>query len=74
MQINQVLEHFGESQTKVAKALGIAQSNVARWVKSGKVPYLRQCELQLATKGRLKAGPKPPPRKAKPSTMETKAA
>lgn len=59
MQITQVLEYFGKSQTKVALALDIAQSNVARWVKTGKIPYLRQCELQLATKGKLKAGPKP---------------
>lgn len=55
MQIQEVLDFFGKSQTKVARALGIAQSNVSKWVKSGHVPELRQYQLQLLTKGKLKA-------------------
>jgi len=58
MQINHVLEHFGKSQTKLAQALDIAQSNIARWVKSGEIPKLRQYQIQLLTKGKLKADAK----------------
>ena len=55
MQIQQVLDYFEQSQTKVANALGIAQSNVSRWVKSGHIPELRQYQLQLLTNGKLQA-------------------
>jgi len=58
MQINHVLEHFGNSQTKLAQALGIFQSNVARWVKNEQIPHLRQIQIQLLTKGKLKADAK----------------
>jgi len=67
MQITQVLDYFGKSQTKVAQALDIAQSNVARWVKAGKVPKLKQLQLESVTGGALKAEKGILPRKQKAS-------
>lgn len=46
--------YFG-SQTAIAKALGAAQSSVCEWFEAGKIPEGRQYQIELATKGKLKA-------------------
>ncbi len=51
MTMKEVLEHF-KTQAKVAEALGISQASVSQW--GDNVPRLRQFELQLLTKGKLK--------------------
>lgn len=50
----QVIEHFG-SQTKTARALGLAQSTVAGWIVDGEVPEARQYQIEMATRGLLRA-------------------
>lgn len=47
-----VIEFFG-TQEKTAKALGMAQPNISKWVKSGEVPKLRQYQIEKVTKGKL---------------------
>jgi hypothetical protein len=51
-----LLQHFG-SQVAIAKALSIKQASVARWARTGRVPILRQFQVESLTKRRLKAGP-----------------
>ena len=49
----QVVEFF-ETQRKAAKALGVTQQAVARWVSSGEVPSIRQYQIEKITNGKLK--------------------
>ena len=49
----QVIEFYG-TQTAAAEALGLRQSAVSQWVQRGRVPMLRQFEIELLTKGELK--------------------
>lgn len=53
MKTSTALELYGGSYTKLAAALGIDQSAIRHW--KGEVPYLRQCQLQVITAGRLVA-------------------
>jgi DNA-binding transcriptional regulator YdaS (Cro superfamily) len=54
MSPQQVLEHFG-TQAEIARALGCRQPSVAEWFAEGRVPEGRQYQIELATKGALKA-------------------
>jgi hypothetical protein len=70
MQTKQVIEFFGGTQQKAADAIGVGQSDIAKWLKKGVPPYLRQLQIQVITKGKLKAIPEPlthrlQPKKAK---------
>jgi len=57
-----VLAHF-RTQAEIARVLGCAQSSVAEWFDAGKVPDGRQYQLELATRGALRAD-RPANRKA----------
>ena len=48
------IEFFG-TQTRLAKALGLAQSTVAEWFQLGHIPEARQYQIELATHGKLRA-------------------
>lgn len=54
MSPEQVIEHYG-SQAKVAVALGISQPSIWEWVENGRVPLVRQYQIELATGGALRA-------------------
>jgi DNA-binding transcriptional regulator YdaS (Cro superfamily) len=49
-----VMNHY-ETQQQAAAAIGIAQASIAKWLKKGVVPALRQLQLEAATGGALKA-------------------
>ena len=44
-----------KTQEALAEQLGIRQPSVARWVKTGEMPPLRQLQLEVVTGGALKA-------------------
>lgn len=52
MNMTDAIKHFG-SKTKLAAALGIYPSAVTQWGET--VPESRQYQLQVMTKGKLKA-------------------
>lgn len=54
MTISEVLNHFGSGR-QVCMALNIKPQNWTQWQKNGKIPYGRQFELEVLTKGALKA-------------------
>lgn len=54
----ELLAHFG-TMTAVARACGIAQPSVQEWFISGHVPHLRQWQIELGTRGKLKAELRP---------------
>ncbi len=53
MKKNEVIDFFG-SAAKTAKALGISKAAVSLW--GEEIPYGRACQIQLISKGKLKAG------------------
>jgi DNA-binding transcriptional regulator YdaS (Cro superfamily) len=54
MNIDQAIEHFG-SQSALARALGIEPPSVAEWKANGRIPPLRQFQIESVTGGKLKA-------------------
>lgn len=54
MNTTEAIKHFG-SKTKLAAALGIYPSAVTQW--GEEVPTARQYQIQVLTKGKLKASP-----------------
>jgi len=49
---SEIIAQFGGTQAAAARALGVSRAAVCKWVKTGKVPELRQ--YQATT--RLRAG------------------
>ena len=48
------LRRMWGSDSNIAKALGVSRQLVAHWRRKG-LSYPRQCAIQIATKGRLRA-------------------
>lgn len=56
MTYTQVLEHFSQDRKAidVANALKVSKGTVSIWKANG-IPYERQCQIEVLTKGQLKA-------------------
>ena len=54
MTIEETIKHFG-SVTGLANAIGVTRQTVYLWQKKGKIPFARQAQIELETKGKLKA-------------------
>lgn len=54
MKLSEAVAHFG-TEAEMARKLGIKPQAVYQW--NGKVPMARQYQIQLMTKGKLKADP-----------------
>lgn len=55
MKFSEVMIFYDYKMTNVAKALNTSRQNVSLWKKENKIPYSKQCELQVITNGKLKA-------------------
>lgn len=64
MKINDVIAHFG-SQVAAAEALGVQQPTISNWKTRGNIPHIQQLKIELLTKGKLKAKPLLPAKKAR---------
>lgn len=53
MTYDELIEHYG-SQAEAARALGLKPPSISEW-QDTTIPYPRQCEIQIATGGRLLA-------------------
>ena len=42
------------SQAEIARRLRIKQPSVFEWFEAGAIPFLRQCHIQVVSRGRLK--------------------
>lgn len=54
MTFDQALSHFG-TIPDMALALGVKSPSVYEWKRDGVIPKNRQYQIELATKGKLKA-------------------
>lgn len=54
MTFDQALSHFGTIHD-MAIALGVKSPSIYEWKRGGAIPETRQYQIELATKGRLKA-------------------
>lgn len=50
----QVIKHFG-GVNNTARALKVAPPSISEWLSNGRVPELRQFQIQHMTHGKLKA-------------------
>ena len=57
MKLSEAIAHFG-TEAEMARKLGIRPQAVYQW--DGKVPKGRQYQIQILTKGKLKADTEPP--------------
>jgi len=55
MKTSDVIQHFGGTQERTAKALGLRQPSIATWGEFP--PPLRQIQIERITRGKLKAEP-----------------
>jgi DNA-binding transcriptional regulator YdaS (Cro superfamily) len=53
MTYQDLIYHFG-SQAEAARALGLKPPSISEWQQTT-IPYDRQCQIQVATNGRLLA-------------------
>lgn len=51
---NEAIEFYG-SQHKLAAALRISQPAIAKWVRFGQIPPVRQYQIQVISRGKLRA-------------------
>ena len=59
MKFEDAINYYG-NQSKLAKALGITKQSVGNWVirLNGVIPLVRQYQIEVLTKGALKADKK----------------
>lgn len=55
MTLDELLPLFRYNMSNIARALEIERTTVSRWKIKGRIPYSKQCELELYLKGQLKA-------------------
>jgi len=65
----EVLSFFG-SQSEIARVLGCTQPSVFEWFEKDAIPEGRQYQLEIASRGRLKADK---PANRKPDAVKAKA-
>jgi len=54
MTIEKVIKFFG-SKSAACASIGLTRSAFTNWEKIGYIPYPRQLEIEIVTKGKLKA-------------------
>ena len=50
----QAIDHY-RGRGGLAKACDVSEAAIYLWVKQGAIPYDRQCQIQVETKGKLLA-------------------
>jgi hypothetical protein len=55
MKFHEVMCEFNYNMSAIGRALGVTEQCVANWKKKDFIPVHRQCQLEVITKGKLKA-------------------
>jgi len=53
MKFSEVMAYYDYKMINIAKALKVARDTVTSWKEKDKIPFPRQCELQVITKNKL---------------------
>lgn len=54
MTLEETISHYG-SIKKMADSLGVSRQTIYLWKTKGQIPFSRQAQIELQTKGKLKA-------------------
>jgi len=54
MTLEETISYYGSIKT-MADSLGISRQTVYLWKEKGRIPFARQAQIELETKGKLKA-------------------
>ena len=49
MTVDEMLAYYGGQRKKAAAALNVSYQAVVGWERAGKIPFLRQCHIELVT-------------------------
>jgi hypothetical protein len=60
MKLDDAVTYYGHNYSNLARALGMTKLQISRWKKKDVIPYHYQCQLEVMTKGALKADRKDP--------------
>ena len=56
MTLDDAVTYYDHNYSKLARALGVTKQSMSIWKRSGKeIPYHYQCQIEVMTKGALKA-------------------
>ena len=55
MKLREVMIYFDYNMSAIARALNTSRQYVSLWKKNDKIPWSKQCELQVITDGKLRA-------------------
>ena len=55
MKFSDIMIYYNYKMTNVARALHVGRQTVERWKKAGKIPFEKQCVLEILTDGKLVA-------------------
>jgi len=53
MKFSEVMAHYDYKMIKISKALKVARDTVTSWKEKDKIPFTKQCELQVITNNKL---------------------
>jgi hypothetical protein len=55
MKLSEVMIYYDYNMSAIARALDTSRQYVSLWKKNDKIPFSKQCELQVITDGKLRA-------------------
>lgn len=55
MKLSEVMIYYDYNMSAIARALDVSRQYVSLWKKNDKIPFSKQCELQVITAGKLRA-------------------
>jgi hypothetical protein len=55
MKFSDVMIYYNYNMSNIARALDITRQAIKVWHKNNRIPYSKQCEIEIATKGELRA-------------------
>jgi hypothetical protein len=55
MKLSEVMIYYDYNMSAIARALDVSRQYVSLWKKNDKIPFSKQCELQVITAGKLMA-------------------
>lgn len=55
MKFSDVMIYYDYKMSNIARSIGVSRQVITKWHKRNSVPFRYQCELEVLTKGDLKA-------------------